>query len=105
LKLGAIPENLLERIALLSGMLPPGIIESWMGMMASRAVMAATKLNLFEALANGPLSAGEVAATCNTHPRATEKLLNALVGMGCLLFNFYVVNTWIVGLHSYAGVK
>jgi hypothetical protein len=25
--------------------------------------------------------------------------------MGCLLFNFYVVNTWIVGLHSYAGVK
>lgn len=29
----------------------------------------------------------------------------ALVGMGCLLFNFYVVNTWIVGLHSYAGVK
>ena len=29
----------------------------------------------------------------------------ALVGMACLLFNFYVVNTWIVGLHSYAGVK
>jgi cytochrome c-type biogenesis protein CcsB len=26
----------------------------------------------------------------------------ALVGFGAMLFNFYVVNTWIVGLHSYA---
>ena len=26
----------------------------------------------------------------------------SLVGLGCLLVNFYAVNTWIVGLHSYA---
>jgi cytochrome c-type biogenesis protein CcsB len=26
----------------------------------------------------------------------------ALLGLATLLFNFYVVNTWIVGLHSYA---
>jgi cytochrome c-type biogenesis protein CcsB len=28
----------------------------------------------------------------------------SLVGLGCLLVNFYAVNTWIIGLHSYAGV-
>jgi cytochrome c-type biogenesis protein CcsB len=29
----------------------------------------------------------------------------ACVGFACLLFNFLVVNIWIVGLHSYAGVS
>jgi ABC-type transport system involved in cytochrome c biogenesis permease subunit len=27
------------------------------------------------------------------------------VGFAALLFNFLVVNIWIVGLHSYAGVS
>ena len=29
----------------------------------------------------------------------------ACVGFAALLFNFLVVNIWIVGLHSYAGVS
>src|SRR5205085_8132648 len=82
MKLGVNPENLAERLALWIGMPPPGIIESWLGIMASRAVMAATKLNIFEALAAGALTAQELAKQCATHPRATEQLLNALVGMG-----------------------
>src|SRR5262249_23287151 len=83
-KLGVIPENLAERLALWFGIPPPGIVESWLGIMASRAVMAATKLDIFETLAAGPLTAYEIAAKCATHPRATEQLLNALAGMGCL---------------------
>ena len=79
-----VPDNLLERLALLSGMLPPGIFECWFGIMLARTVMAATKLDVFESLAAGPLTADEVAQRCGTHPRATEKLLNALVGVGCL---------------------
>jgi SAM-dependent methyltransferase len=65
-------------------MLPPGIFECWFGMMLARTVMAATRLDVFESLAAGPLTAEEVAQRCGTHPRATEKLLNALVGVGCL---------------------
>ena len=84
MKLGILPENLVERLALLTGMLPPGIFESWFGMMLARSVMAATKLGVFESLVDGPLTAAEVAQRCGTHPRATEKLLNALVGVGCL---------------------
>src|SRR5206468_2080827 len=84
-KLGLVPENLVERLALLTGILPPGIFESWFGIMLARTVMTATKLDIFESLAAAPLTAAEVARCCATHPRATEKLLNALVGVGCLL--------------------
>src|SRR5262245_27950114 len=84
MKLGVVPENLPERLALGLGIPPPGIVESWLGIMASRAVMAATKLNIFESLTGGPLTLREIATRCATHPRATEQLLNALVGMGCL---------------------
>jgi SAM-dependent methyltransferase len=83
-RLGILADNLLERLALLSGLLPPGIFECWFGMMLARTVMAATKLNVFENLAAAPLTAEEVAQRCGTHPGATEKLLNALVGVGCL---------------------
>ena len=84
MKLGMVPENLVERLALFSGMLPPGIFECWFGFMLARTVMAATKLDVFESLAAGPLTTEEVAQRCGTHPRATEKLLNALVGVGCV---------------------
>jgi SAM-dependent methyltransferase len=79
-----VPDNFLERLALLSGLLPPGIFECWFGIMLARTVMAATRLDVFESLAGGPLTAEEVAQRCGTHLRATEKLLNALVGVGCL---------------------
>ena len=84
MRLGVVPDNFLERLALLSGLLPPGIFECWFGIMLARTVMAATKLDVFERLAAGPLTAEEVAQRCGTHARATEKLLNALVGVGCL---------------------
>jgi predicted O-methyltransferase YrrM len=84
MKLGTLPDNVMERLALLFGFLPPGVFESWFGIMLSRTVMVATKLEVFEALAAGPLTGAEVAKSCGTHPRATEKLLNALVGLECL---------------------
>jgi 2-polyprenyl-3-methyl-5-hydroxy-6-metoxy-1,4-benzoquinol methylase len=84
MRLGIVPENLMERLALLSGILPPGIFECWFGIMLSRTVMAATRLDIFESLASGPLNSAAVAERCGTHPRATEQLLNALVGIGLL---------------------
>jgi SAM-dependent methyltransferase len=46
--------------------------------------MAGTKLGVFEALADGPLACDEVAERWGTDCRATAKLLNALVGAGCV---------------------
>jgi 2-polyprenyl-3-methyl-5-hydroxy-6-metoxy-1,4-benzoquinol methylase len=84
MKIGVIPENIFERIALTLGYVPTPLIEIGSNIIFVRALMVATKLNLFEALASEPLSTKEVAARCGTHPEATQKLLNALVAMDYL---------------------
>jgi SAM-dependent methyltransferase len=84
MKLGIIADNWVERLILSTGLLPPGVVDSWFGIALARTVMAATRLDVFEVLAAGPLTAAEVARRCGTHPRGTEQLLNALVGVGCL---------------------
>jgi cytochrome c-type biogenesis protein CcsB len=51
-----------------------------------------------------------VVFACYLHARATAGWKGrrasylALVGFGCFLFDFYGVNIWISGLHSYAGL-
>jgi len=82
MKLGIIPENILERVALAAGVVPRPMLDTLVAMMLARTIMAATKLGIFEALAPGPLPAHQVAAQCGTDPRATEKLLTALAGAG-----------------------
>ncbi|OGP54589.1 MAG: hypothetical protein A2Y65_06335 [Deltaproteobacteria bacterium RBG_13_52_11] len=80
MKLGVIPENLLERLLLAFNFVPTPIFDTQVALMLARTVMAGTKLGIFEALAAGPLTAAELAAQCQTNPPATIKLLNALVG-------------------------
>ncbi|MGN6521604.1 MAG: c-type cytochrome biogenesis protein CcsB [Actinomycetes bacterium] len=52
-----------------------------------------------------------VAYACYLHARATigwrgkRAAVVALVAYGTILFNYLVVNIWVVGLHSYAGIK
>lgn len=87
MKIGVIPENVFEWLALALGYVPTPLIEIGGGIIFVRALMVATKLNLFEALASESLSTQEVAARCATDPEATQKLLNALVTMGYLCKN------------------
>jgi SAM-dependent methyltransferase len=84
MKLGVIPENLIERLLLAIKLVPTPIFDTQVAFMLARTVMAGTKLGIFETLAPGPLTAAEIAAQCKTDPRATIKLLNALVGAGYL---------------------
>ena len=55
----------------------------WGGFQASRVLMSAVNLGLFERLRN-PADAGEVAEGLSTDPRATAILLDALTAMGLL---------------------
>jgi SAM-dependent methyltransferase len=80
MRLGVIPENLIERIVLALGILPTPIMDTQMAYTLARTIMVGTKLGVFEALAAGALTADEVATRCKTHPWATKKLLNALTG-------------------------
>jgi len=54
------------------------------GWQPARVVMAANHLDFFTVLGSQALTAEEVAARCNTHPRSTRMLLNACVALGVL---------------------
>jgi SAM-dependent methyltransferase len=82
MKIGIIPENILDRVASLLGAVPRPLLETHVAMMLARTIMAATRLGVFKALAKGPLLAQQVATHCGTDPCATEKLLTALAGSG-----------------------
>ncbi len=83
MKIGTLPENLLERIALMAGAVPTPFIDTFCFVLA-RTIMAATKLGIFEALRAEPRSAAAVAQHCGTHPHATRKLLDTLVSAAYL---------------------
>src|SRR5579872_4942679 len=84
MRLGAVAENLLERLMLALGVVPTPVLDTMVALLLSRTVMAGTRLGIFEALEPGALPAEQVAAVCGTDVRATEKLLFALAGAGYL---------------------
>ncbi len=84
MRIGAIPENLIERILMKLGALPAPLLDTQIAYSLARTVMLGVKAGIFEALASGALTAEEVSKGCETHPGATRKLLNALVGAGYL---------------------
>jgi len=55
------------------------------GWQPARVLMAANHLNFFNVLGEEALSAEDVAARCETHPRSTRTLLNACVALGILV--------------------
>lgn len=65
-------------------MVPPqvGLLELASGFMATHVLYAAAKLGIADALANGPLSADEIAAEVGTNPDATYRLLRACATFG-----------------------
>src|SRR3954471_5457047 len=87
MKLTVAPENPIERLVLALGLAPVTLVDTHMSFLRARAIMVATKLGVFDALAAGALAAPAVAARCATSPAATEKLLNALAGSGYLTFD------------------
>ena len=87
MKIGAIPESILERIALALGVVPTPLVDTNPTFILARMIMVATKLGLFEALAARSLTAASVAAACGIDPRATGKLLDALASSGYLSRN------------------
>jgi SAM-dependent methyltransferase len=80
MRYGLIAENPLERLALASGQVPTPMLDGY-GAAFGRALTVATELGVFDALGNGPLAAPTLSAELGLDARATEKLLNLLVGM------------------------
>lgn len=81
---GAIPSNLFERLALLSGKVPVVVLDALASLLKARSLMAAARLGIFEALADGPATAGEVAERRGLDADTTELLLRSLAHFGYL---------------------
>jgi SAM-dependent methyltransferase len=84
MKIGVLPETVLERLALVMGQVPIPIAHTLGGALLARTVMVATRLGVFEALHAQRRTAAEIAAACSGDPCAIQKLLDALVSAGYL---------------------
>jgi SAM-dependent methyltransferase len=83
--LGIIPDNPTEWKALASRQPPLPFFETHFALARARAIMAATKLGVFESLSRHAATPVEIADRCGTDAVATQKLLIALAGSGYLL--------------------
>jgi SAM-dependent methyltransferase len=86
MKIGAIPESVIEWVAIKLDLAPRALVDTHAAMLLARTVMAGADLNVFDALGARPLTAGETAAACNADPAATALLLDALAACGYLSF-------------------
>jgi ubiquinone/menaquinone biosynthesis C-methylase UbiE len=84
MKVRAVPEGLFERLVTLAGLAPVPIVDTFHAVIAARAIMVATKLCVFDALAPQPLSAHEAAGQLGVDAGALGKLLNVLTATGYL---------------------
>src|SRR5690348_10747996 len=84
MKIGAIPQSLLEWLALKLEVAPRPLVDTHAAMLLARTVMAGAELKVFDALADRPLTDSEVASACGSDPAATALLLDALVACGYL---------------------
>ena len=77
-----IEPNFMERLMLLRLMKGPGNLLDMLGAMGFKAIVAALKLGVFEALEDGPLSARELAERTQSSERGIELLLRCLQALG-----------------------
>ena len=82
MRIAAIPQGVIETVAWAAGLVPRPVFDTLVAAGLARTLMAASKLGVFEALADGPRTADEVAAACGTVPGPTEQLMVALAGSG-----------------------
>jgi O-methyltransferase domain len=79
MRYGAIPSNLLERMALWSGKVPVPLIDVLFGPLKARAIMAGVSLGIFQAIGDGEHAAADLARTLQLDTDALELLLRTLV--------------------------
>ncbi len=81
---GAIPTNILERIALRAGKVPVPLMDALFSIMKARGLMAAVSLGIFDALARAPKTAAVLARELQLDRTTLESLLRCMVWAGYL---------------------
>lgn len=82
MRIATIPEGVIEAVAWAAGLVPRPVFDTLLAAGLARTLMTASKLGVFEALADSPRTAADVAQRCGTVTGPTEQLLVALAGSG-----------------------
>jgi SAM-dependent methyltransferase len=102
MKIKTVPENIVEWLATLGGFAPTPIIDTFHAVIVARAIMVATKLDVFDLVAFRSCSAREIAQRLSVNAGVLEKLLNVLVSVGYLRFRddqyelTHLARTWLL---------
>ncbi|MEC4814643.1 MAG: methyltransferase [Scytonema sp. PMC 1069.18] len=84
MRIGLVPENLVEWVALRLGYVPTPSIETHAPFVLARSIIVATQMGVFEAIKSERLNSEEIALLCGAHPGALRKLLGVLESAGYL---------------------
>jgi SAM-dependent methyltransferase len=84
MKIGAIPQSLIEWLALKLEIAPRALVDTHAAMLLARTIMAGAELKIFDALRDGPRTAEEIARICRSERAATALLADALASCGYL---------------------
>jgi 2-polyprenyl-3-methyl-5-hydroxy-6-metoxy-1,4-benzoquinol methylase len=79
---GIRPVGVLERAALLAGVVPVPLIDALIPLVQTRAMMAGVRLGVFEAIGQEARTTDEVAKACKVDPEGLRLILRVLVSMG-----------------------
>lgn len=79
MKYGAIPENIVERLVLMSGKVPIPMIDALFTLMKARSLMAGVSLGVFEAMRDGWHTAAELAERLSLNAECLNMLLRTFV--------------------------
>jgi len=85
MRVGMIPENILEWILTRGNAVPFPVADTFVAILQARAVLAATRLGLFDYLAKQPASVAELASGLSCNEKGIQSLLEALTCSGYLL--------------------
>ncbi len=82
MKVGIVPENLLERAALWLGVAPVPLVDLLFSLIKARAIMSGVSLGVFEALRGGGRTSADLAAALACDEPALDRLLRTLAHSG-----------------------
>lgn len=108
MRVGGIPEGLLEHLLNSVHLLPSPLIETLGAMALCRTIMAGNRLGVFELLAQGPQSAEAISKKLSCQRPGMEALLEALAASGylkrrgLLYANSPLAKRWLIADSPYA---
>jgi 2-polyprenyl-3-methyl-5-hydroxy-6-metoxy-1,4-benzoquinol methylase len=82
MRLGAIPDNLLERVGLLLNKVPTPIGEAMYSMPVARSLQVAQRTGILGALAEGPRDPAELAEHLGLREKGTVRVLDVIATLG-----------------------